>query len=150
MSGYKAFDIASYIVNSCIDRGTPISNLKLQKVLYYVQAAFLIKNESLFIDQISAWRYGPVVEDVYYYFRINANRPIDEKVPNAYFSEIDDESKKIIDNVVAAKIKYGAFALVNATHEEMPWQAAMKNGKSYIREKDMKEYFVANPDRIYQ
>lgn len=43
-----------------------ISNLKLQKLLYYCQGAFLaIKNEKLFEDDILAWTHGPVIEKIY-------------------------------------------------------------------------------------
>ena len=43
-----------------------ITNLKLQKVLYFVQAYYLAKlNRPLFPDNIEAWEYGPVIPSVY-------------------------------------------------------------------------------------
>ena len=36
---HEAMDVANYIVNYCIDSGHPVSNLKLQKLLYYVVPA---------------------------------------------------------------------------------------------------------------
>lgn len=36
----KAIEISKYIVNYANEKGLDITNLKLQKLLYYVQAAF--------------------------------------------------------------------------------------------------------------
>ena len=59
---YAANDIARYILTlSTPEVGDIISNLKLQKLLYYVQGFHLaIENEPLFMEDIQAWQYGPV------------------------------------------------------------------------------------------
>lgn len=47
--------VAKYIVNRCVKSGTPISNLQLQKILYFVQMAFLKKlDKPCFSDDIEA------------------------------------------------------------------------------------------------
>ncbi len=47
-----------------------ISNLKLQKLLYYAQGIFLaINDEPLFEEPILAWAHGPVVESVYHEYK---------------------------------------------------------------------------------
>ena len=38
---YKAMELSTYIVSKCIKEDCPISNLQLQKILYYIQKAFL-------------------------------------------------------------------------------------------------------------
>ena len=38
---YTAMDLAKYIVSKCYYDGCPISNLQLQKILYYIQKEFL-------------------------------------------------------------------------------------------------------------
>ena len=56
---YNALDIARYIINYSIDNSYPVSNLKLQKLLYYVQANFLVnKNKQCFYQEILNWDYG--------------------------------------------------------------------------------------------
>ena len=43
-----------------------ITNLKLQKLLYYAQGCYLaLENKPLFNDNIVAWKHGPVVECIY-------------------------------------------------------------------------------------
>lgn len=43
MSNYSAIDVSTYIINYSCDINSPVSNLKLQKLLYYVQAALLVE-----------------------------------------------------------------------------------------------------------
>ena len=38
---YNALDVSRYIINYSNDKNYGISNLKLQKILYFVQAYFL-------------------------------------------------------------------------------------------------------------
>ena len=39
---YSAIDVARYIIAHCNRNGQTISNLKLQKILYFIQAEFLV------------------------------------------------------------------------------------------------------------
>ena len=74
---YTAVDIAKYIVSYCAHRQRPISNLKLQKMLYYTWIDYYKKtNNALFLNDICAWQLGPVVPDVYYEFCSYAGTPI--------------------------------------------------------------------------
>ena len=63
----KALEVAKYVVTKCKKDEYPISNLQLQKILYYIQHDFLKKNNKpLFDDDFEAWKFGPVVPSVYY------------------------------------------------------------------------------------
>ena len=42
---YSALELSKYIVTKCINDGKPISNLQLQKILYYIQRDFLKQGE---------------------------------------------------------------------------------------------------------
>ena len=57
------------------DRG--INNLKLQKVLYYIQEAFLNKKgKECFEDRIKMWQYGPAVPSVNNIFLAAGSSPL--------------------------------------------------------------------------
>ena len=68
---YNVLDVARYIIWYCKKKGYSISNLKLQKILYFVQAEFLVSVGSpCFAEEIEAWDFGPVVPEVYHEFKI--------------------------------------------------------------------------------
>ena len=62
---YAAHDVATYIISEYWKRGEIITNLKLQKILYYIQGyAYRFCNMAAFSEDIYKWPYGPVVPDV--------------------------------------------------------------------------------------
>ena len=63
---YSALDIANYVLGYYYEKNRLcISNLKLQKILYFLQAEFLVsKKKPLFKDEIEAYGFGPVVYEV--------------------------------------------------------------------------------------
>ena len=63
---YSAIEVAKYVINRSQEIDSPVSNLKLQKILFYIQAAMLVKlKKPCFRDEIIAWTYGPVIKEVY-------------------------------------------------------------------------------------
>ncbi len=122
---YNAIDVAKYIVFYCIGKNYSISNLKLQKLLYFVQAYFLINlGRPCFFDTIEAWDFGPVVPNVYHTFKMYGGG----QIPYFYADEYDikdaisDDDKKRIGVVVDSLAKYTASDLVEATHKQAPWK----------------------------
>lgn len=62
---YSALNIAKYIIDKCTRERYPVSNLQLQKILYYIQREFLQLGTKAFSEEIEAWQFGPVVPAVY-------------------------------------------------------------------------------------
>lgn len=162
---YKAMDVANYIINKSIDLEKPVSNLKLQKLLYYVQATSLVNGDErgMFEEDISAWKYGPVVEDVYHKFKMYANMPIRNKstvrgvdVLEDLFSEkkydpydvILEKDKELIDRVIFSYIDYSALDMVRKTHTEQPWKESFEKGQHCISKKLIRNYYLLNPGQI--
>ena len=57
--------------------GDGISNLKLQKLVYYAQGFYsAMFDKPLFNNTISAWIHGPVVEDLYHDYKQYGSNPI--------------------------------------------------------------------------
>ena len=73
----SAVDVARYfLAQSDDDAGDIISNLKLQKLLYYAQGVTLaLTGKPLFSDPIEAWQHGPVVPSVYRLYKVAAGHP---------------------------------------------------------------------------
>lgn len=116
-----------------------ISNLKLQKLLYYAQGCFLaVTDEALFDDNIVAWQHGPVVESVYHLYKANGAKgiPFDEDFD---FSAFTQEENSLLTEVYDTFGQYSAWKLRNMTHEETPWQETMLN--DIIPTEKIKDYF---------
>lgn len=137
---HTALEIARYIINKCIELGRPVSNLQLQKILYYVQGEYIrsTNGEVLFEDDISAWQYGPVVTDVYYEYNNYSSNEIDMFQPQVY---LEEEEKGIIDPVIISKSRMSAWELVKSTHSEAPWKDSY-NKTSIISKKKLRGYFL--------
>ncbi len=125
---YKALDIAKYVVNKCTVEEHPVSNLQLQKILYYIQKDFLYRfNEPAFSEAIEAWQFGPVVPNVYYHFCGSGAMPIDITYEDVHIE--NDEHRKCIDSIVENKRTMDPWKLVNDTHKKNgAWDKIYKNG----------------------
>lgn len=117
----KALEIAKYIISECFKMNSPVTNLRLQKNLYFVQLeSYRRCGCEAFEDEIEAWQFGPVVPLVYYEYCNYAGMPILEKYDT--FKKIDEELKDIIDDVINKYSEYPVWDLVNITHKEgSPW-----------------------------
>lgn len=117
---YKALDLAKYIISFCFKEGNPISNLQLQKILYYIQGySFALRDKEAFIEEILAWQYGPVVKEVYDFFSLYAAMPIE----NDFEIKIEDiKFEKMIQFVALEKMFCPVWKLVEQTHSEAPWK----------------------------
>ncbi len=111
---YAAIDLSKYIVSKCIKDESPISNLQLQKILYYIQKDFLKEDRLAFGDDIEAWQFGPVVPNVYYRYCGFGAMPITISM-GEYSINISD--KKWIDSIIDAKRSVAPWDLVKETHK---------------------------------
>lgn len=162
---YRAIDIAYFIVNYVNRVGGSISNLKLQKIMYYIQAAFLVeRNIECFSDPILCWRHGPVIRSVYDAFTKYGSGCIESqniitrivaeegklKIIKIPFDEniISIEDRQLIRNVVNSLMPYSAWYLVDRTHEEDPWEK-LPQYNDEITSESIREYFLNNSRRIY-
>ena len=123
---YNAIDLAKYIVSKCIKDSHPISNLQLQKILYYIQKDFLQRNEMAFPDDIEAWQFGPVVPNVYYYYCGYGAMLI--SISNDKF-EISLSDMPYINDIVEKKRELDPWDMVAETHkEDGAWARIYKDG----------------------
>ena len=111
--------IADYLVWSAHDSGSFISNLKLQKLLYYVQAWHLaIFERPLFPEKFEAWVHGPVIPDIYRRFSDYQWRPIDLEVQRP---QLTPGTVAFIEEVLDEYGPLDARRLEYLTHRETPW-----------------------------
>lgn len=110
----EALNVANYIIDNWSDK-FEITNLKLNKLVYYSQVESLRKyNHPLFDDIIEAWQYGPVEPAVYRAFSSNGRNCIRKSTGSVM---LDETSKKLIDSVMNRIGMLSAFDLVTLSHK---------------------------------
>jgi uncharacterized phage-associated protein len=119
---HSALSIARYFISlQDEDAGDTISNLKLQKLLYYAQGYYVGLHgagDPLFRDIIYAWKHGPVVKSVYnHYAHYGA-----QAIPHEEAPRLDSETVKFLDEIYRVYGRFSAWALRQMTHEEEPWK----------------------------
>lgn len=138
---YDISDICNYIIYYENKNNRSINNLRLQKVLYFIQAQFLVsKNEPCFYNEIEAWDFGPVVLDAYDKYKIYGASII-PKQRNCYW-DIEEEDCKLINNILNQCSQYSNTDLVYITHQQEPWIDAFNNKSSRVIDLyKLKEFF---------
>lgn len=135
---YKALDIANKIISKTdLEHGDTISNLKLQKMLYYQQGFHLAYfGTPLFDEDIVAWQYGPVVPSVYKEYKSFESNSISTSAEGISLS---DDEEELFNNVYEEYNQFSAVALMKMTHEESPWKTTEIN--SVISRDKMAAFF---------
>lgn len=161
---YDVLDIARYIINKCNEKGIIISNLKLQKLLYFVQGyTFAFDGHRCFSNAIQAWDYGPVCPDAYHEFQKYGAMnipPINEYIEISFDDHdniswdsipydpylIDFDTRETIDAVIDNFAPLSATELVDISHNQLPWKKTYFSHPSernvIIDEQLIKKYFI--------
>ncbi|EJU9868607.1 DUF4065 domain-containing protein [Vibrio vulnificus] len=137
------FDVAKYILG----KEGEMSAMKLQKLLYYCQAWSMVWDErELFSTDFEAWANGPVLSSIYDIhrgmFKVNA-----DLFDSADVSNLDEDARDTIDQVLKVYGDKTAQWLSNLTHEEAPWLNArgdlspLARSNSVISKGSMHEYY---------
>ncbi len=115
---YSVIEIAKYVITYCMIQGAPISNLQLQKILYYLQVYYMRQGEPLFPEEIYAWQHGPVVPEVYFMFSGYGAA----KIQNIYVTTIEEIDLNLIQPIIEKLRKIDPWTLVDMTHRKgQPW-----------------------------
>jgi len=127
----RALDVALYFIKKGVDEKKPITNKKMQKLVYYAQAWSLVLNkEKLFNERIEAWVHGPAIPSLYKKFMQFGSEPI--VLENSEFENINFSKKqeKLLSNIWQVYGKYPADYLEALSHSELPWQEARGDAPS--------------------
>ena len=122
---YNATEVAKYVVNFSSQSGDRITQLKLQKILYYIQGTYLaLKGCPAFSDEIMAWKLGPAVHSVYSAYKQYDDQPIP---PSDSDVNMEPEDQLFIAEIYKKFRGFTAAQLVDKTHNEAPWRDTTTN-----------------------
>lgn len=157
-------DIADYMILMCHENGIKISPLKLQKLLYYIQAWHLVyfNKQKIFNEMPQAWVNGPVYPTIYHRFshipmydpitieKANISTSLSDKAKSLKLSK---EQYEFIDSIFQF---YGVMdhdRLVFLTHAEAPWSEKrigllpFEASTEELSEKTMYDYYYQRMER---
>lgn len=139
---------AFYLIHLYNKENVPITQLHVQKLMFLFEAYYMnmVDNcEQLYECEYQAWDFGPVATQLYKHFKKYGKDNIiltNDEVEAG--NSIQDEKKKLLNDIFETFKKYTATQLVNFTHAEgSPWKTAWEYEKySKISKKRMKEWFA--------
>ena len=138
---FSAHNVAIYIINWCLDHNVPITNLKLQKLLYFVQGEYSrAKGTRLIGDDFYAWQLGPVVPNVYAEYSIFSSSTLPSQKQSISFGQ---EDRCVIDAILQKYARYTTWNLVELSHQQDPWkyQHEIFGDKALIPFESIADYF---------
>jgi uncharacterized phage-associated protein len=122
----NCLDAARYFIIKAYDAGiaAEMTNMKVQKLLYYAQSVHLaLHGEPLFDDEIQAWRYGPVCPPAYKFYREFESQQL--PIPSTSSMEpVNQAARAVLDEIWEYFGGYHAYRLSDMSHLEFPWKKA--------------------------
>lgn len=151
---YDVRAVANFILDVADEENLQISNLHINKVIFFLHADFLVMfSRPLVSAKIEAWTYGPVFREIYREFKSHGNNPIsnraqyldpvtgDRKIAQCTFSHeelifVIEQTKKYIAMspstlVEQSHIKDGPWD--QAWNHETPSNASMRISDEHIK-----------------
>lgn len=166
----KINDVARYIGLSLLSKGLSVSPLKLQKVLYYTQAWYMVffgRKNTLFEDVPEAWVNGPVYPTVYYEYRDKVPGMCDHLTASHFGTEditgtlqklseklqFTRDETELVDSIVTLYGSQTQNHLIFLSHSEKPWAekreglAPFEKSNTPLSLDTMYEYYKARHER---
>lgn len=143
---YNCFDIAKGFLSLAGKDGDRIKPMKLLKLTYIAQGYYLgLCKKPLFHNEIQAWKYGPVIPDLYEMIKVYNKKPVDIEIIDLHTSKklepFDSDFLQVIwDNYR----EYTGLQLSDKTHEKgSPWYKVFANNVLNVNMSNdlIKEYY---------
>ena len=142
---YSVFAVANAFIELSKQDSIPVTNMKLQKLVYIAQGFSLaLLSKPLFIDDIRALKWGPVIMSLYNKVKHFGNQPIDTKILLSDEEQtivIDDKQsvESVIIKFVWERYKnYSAAQLSSITHKAgTPWSLVWRDDEYAVIPNDL-------------
>ena len=137
---YDAREIANFVLDRCDSLGREISNLSLQKIVFFCHVWTLtVLGRPLIREQFEAWRHGPVLPYLYREFKDNEDKPIKKRATKLNKSngqkelaeyDFDDSLARLLKETIDSYSKLDPFQLVQLSHVASgPWEQVWNHNK---------------------
>lgn len=141
----NAEEVARFFVARAHECQDLITNMKLQKLLYYAYSWFLVERGArLFGESIKAWKHGPVVPEVYHVYKDRGASPI---IDPGEVPAFDPAITEFLDSIWQDFGSESALRLMRMTHNEPPYieawnRVTAENPSPRIADDSIHKYFT--------
>ncbi|OEJ98738.1 hypothetical protein A8C32_05950 [Flavivirga aquatica] len=121
---YNCFDIAKELLKFAKEDAVHMGTMKLLKLTYISHGYYLgFKGKPLFSNEVQAWKYGPVIPELYHVTKRFGSRSVDLEIVNLYSeNNLNETDKKFLKIIWNNYKKYNGLQLSSKTHEKnTPW-----------------------------
>lgn len=162
----KAIDVADLIIVEAHKSNLPVSNLKLQKIMYFLNAIHLLEYKDPLItdDDFEKWDYGPTISSVYSEYESNGGNEILSPKAHLYLqagshesftvdthhfniNELEPSDVNFIKNNLNKFLQYSPYELVDKSHAEPQWQ---DKSEKYYSNKKTRKYYIKADNRFWE
>lgn len=128
MNLHDARSVADELLRQAKDMGKDLTPLQVVKLVYLCQGWMLaIYDRPMFRQNVEAWKYGPVIRDVYDSVKYFGNDPV-TYVLNAPYEKFEEEEKDVMARVLVTYGHRHGLELSRLTHlPGSPWHQTYKN-----------------------
>ena len=151
---YSSYYIANSIIERAQRKEVGLSNLSLQKLMYFLHGYYLVlANKPLSKEPFQPWDYGPVIPTIYHYYKrygrgqiLEYCKEFDPKEKDFVAYKIGTSDESFVDALDRVWKRYGEkdpFDLVHLSHEYGgAWYKARIENSLTIKDEDIKEEFI--------
>jgi uncharacterized phage-associated protein len=138
---YDVRDIANYVLDFADRAGRPVSNVAINKIVYFCHEQYLLETGAQLVDaKIEAWEYGPVFRELYSEFKKFGAGKITERARKfdfrarqlsvaAYSLEAVDRS--LLDSWIERLLRLSPGQLIDLAHVPGgPWDTVFHHSSS--------------------
>lgn len=123
MAACTANGVADYLLWFANEHGDLLTQLKLQKLMFYADAWHMALNDGveLIAEPFEAWVHGPVHRATYNRFSAHRWNPIPYTAPKPGLASAIEA---FLEDVYGVFGGFSGYELEQLTHQEAPWKAA--------------------------
>ncbi|NWN45889.1 Panacea domain-containing protein [Candidatus Phytoplasma pruni] len=143
---HNLLHLSNYIINQT----KPINFLKLNYLIYYSHTHHLInRHQPLFQEAIEAWVYGPIIPDLYFFYRHHTNEPLNPH-PHGNLAKLTSSQKQSLDYIIKKLGHHPSNVLAEQIINSDPWDDAFNTFTfpiqiNAITNKAIQKYYQSHP-----
>lgn len=129
---HTALQVANKIIAKGNELGKQYTPMQLIKLTYIAHGWMLgLFDRSLFEDKVEAWKFGPVIPELYHNIKSYRNNPITAPIPDVANVTFERNELRVIDYVLKAYEQFDGVDLSKITHAKgTPWDQTYPHGEN--------------------